>query len=95
METILDTVSPLKKKQSSISRYRNFPVVFAIDSLLSFASDPSRKVILRIQTIEALGWYLYSYRKADIIAALQRIIAATDNEQLRHEVTKSVRRLLN
>jgi hypothetical protein len=94
METILDTVSPLKKKQSSISRYRNFPVVFAIDSLLAFASDPSREVILRIQTIEALGWYVYSCRKADIITGLQRILDATDNEQLQHEAEKSVRRLL-
>ncbi|MDR1370493.1 MAG: HEAT repeat domain-containing protein [Dysgonamonadaceae bacterium] len=93
MGTIMDTLSPLKKKQSSISRYRNFPVIFAIDSLLSFAADSSRDTSLRVQSVEALGWYVYSCRKKDVINGLQKIIATTDNEQLRYEAKKSVGRL--
>ena len=91
MEAIMDTVSTLRKKESSISRYRNSPVIFAIDSLLSFAADPSQDVSLRIKVVEALGWYNYSCRKEDIIAGLQNII--TDNEQLKQEIEKTIRRL--
>lgn len=93
METVMDTASALKKKQSSISRYRNFPVVFAIDSLLAFAADPSRDTSLRIQAIEALGWYVYSCRKGEIVSGLQKIIASAGNEQLKYEAEKSIGRL--
>ena len=93
METILDTASTLKKKQSSISRYRNFPVVHAIDSLLAFAADPSPDVSLRIQAVEALGWYTYSCRKADVMEGLQKIIASADSELLKYEAEKSLGRL--
>ncbi|MDR0658287.1 MAG: HEAT repeat domain-containing protein [Mediterranea sp.] len=95
METVMDTVSTLKKKQSSISRYRNFPVVYAIDSLLAFAADPSCDTGLRVQAVEALGWYVYSCRKADVIEGLQRIIVSAGNEQLKYEAGKSLKRLLD
>jgi hypothetical protein len=93
METILDTASTLKKKQASLSRYRNFPVVYAIDSLLAFAADPSRDVSLRVQAVEALGWYTYSCRKTDVVEGLQKIIASADSQPLKYETEKSLRRL--
>jgi hypothetical protein len=93
MKTVTDTVSALKKKQSSVSRYRNFPVVYAVDSLLAFAADPLRDAGLRVQAVEALGWYVYSCRKKDVIEGLQRLIVSTDNEPLKYEAEKSLRRL--
>jgi len=93
IKTVMDNSSPLKKKEFSISFYRNYPVILAIDSLLAFAADSSRDVNLRIQDVEALGWYVYSSRKADIITGLKGIVASTNNEQLKHEAEKSVRRL--
>lgn len=93
LELILDTITSVKKKRSEISIFRNRPIAVAIKPLVSFMLDNSRDIDLRIQIAEVLGWYHNSSNKAQVVEGLQQLLTLTDNQQLKAEGKKSIRRL--
>ena len=93
LASILDTTTTVKEKRFVISAYRNHPDAVAVDALLSFASDASRDKVLRVNAVEALGWYNFSYRKAEIVQGLQKIASADKDKEIAYEALKSVNRL--
>ncbi len=87
-----DTLVKVKDKIFDIRRFRNHPDTKAIDSLLAVALNSSLDDNMRLITIEALGWYNYSYRRDEIVTGLK---AALDdpNSLIANEALKTINRL--
>jgi len=63
------------------------------DVLLTFLRDTSRKTEQRVTTAETLGWYMFSFRKADIVAACRDIYAKEKDPAVKNELAKTIGRL--
>ena len=63
--------------------------------LLNIVTDSRESEEVRIGVAEALGWYVLSERKAEIVAACQKVIDREENlsAQLKDELNKTINRL--
>lgn len=93
LAAIADPKTVDKEARQEIQLFRNHPSPRAIETLLAYASDTSRPEELRICAVEALGWYVYSYRKPDVVAGLKKIEASKPTPAIAAEATKSIGRL--
>ena len=72
-----------KELRWAIPSQRNKQNVLMVDALLTFLRDTSRKPEQRVTTAETLGWYMFSFRKADIVAACREIYATEQDPAVR------------
>lgn len=82
-----------KELRWAIPAQRNKQNVQMVDALLSFLRDTSRKQEQRVTTAETLGWYMFSFRKADIVAACREIYATEQDPAVKNELAKTIGRL--
>ena len=81
-------------RMMSIRLLRNYPRTGGIDRYLQFIADDGNPEQLRVIMAEALGWFNYSYRRADIIKGCQQLLNTPDlPELLRAELTQTINRL--
>lgn len=93
LAAINDPSTSEKARLSEIRSFRNHPAARGVDVLLAFVADDSRALEQRVAAAEALGWYIYSYRKGDIIAGLNKLADSVEEKQLLDETRKSINRL--
>lgn len=63
-----------------------------MEALLQIATDTGEHPEVRLVAIEALGWYNFSYRKAELIQHLRPLTEDT-NPSIAHEAEKTIQRL--
>jgi len=91
---ILNREAPLKRRVAAIRATRNTNLHEYIPEFLEMLADPQEDVSLRIKMAEALGWYTYSYRRAEIIEGCRRILATPGlDPELSGELTQTILRL--
>lgn len=83
----------VKKRLSEINRFRNQPASDEVDILFTILSDPDDDAEIRLTTAEALGWYIYSYRKLHIIDRLNELITKEKDTTVLSEMKKTINRL--
>ncbi|HPK39904.1 MAG TPA: hypothetical protein PLT29_08465, partial [Bacteroidales bacterium] len=82
-----------KELRWSIPAQRNKQNALMVDALLTFLRDTSRAPAQRITTAETLGWYMFSYRKTDIVDACREIYAKEKDPGVKNELAKTIGRL--
>ena len=84
-----------KGRLNYMSSVRNYPYTQMISDLLNILTDSSEAEEVRICVAEALGWYVYCERKAEIVAACEGIIEKENNlsAPLKDELNKTINRL--
>lgn len=82
-----------KELRWAVSTQRNKQNAQMVDALLTFLRDTSRKPEQRVTTAETLGWYMYSFRKPDIVAACREIYATEQDPAVKNELAKTLGRL--
>lgn len=93
LQTAKNGAEKMTARRMDITKYRNHPSYKGIDPLLDFVADSSYETDLRVLAVEALGWFKYSYRKADIINRLNTIAETENDARVKAEAEKSVNRL--
>ncbi len=89
-----DTLS-LKARIDEVRTFRNYQFSDAIPELLRITIDPQQTPQLRQATLEALGWYYFSYKRATIIATCETLLNDKNvPESVRLEAVKTRARLL-
>ncbi|MDR3668106.1 MAG: HEAT repeat domain-containing protein [Ignavibacteriaceae bacterium] len=85
----------LKSRLSQIRTFRNYRFSNGIPELIKLALMKNENTIVRVNTIEALGWYNFSLQKNNIILACNNIINdKTNPDELIQEAIRSKNRLM-
>ena len=85
----------LKSKLSQIRTFRNYRFIQGIPELVKLSLTKSANTIVRVNTIEALGWYTFSLQKDNILGACDVIIKdKTNPDELIQEAIRTKNRLL-
>jgi len=82
-----------KELRWAIPTQRNKQNALMADALLTFLRDTSRTPGQRVTTAETLGWYMFSFRKPDIVAVCREIYATEQNPEVKNELAKTIGRL--
>lgn len=93
LQTLLNSVAKLQSRINAARYYRNNNYIPAIEGLVSMISDSKETLPLRLVCAEALGWYEMSSSKAEIISRLTNLDTASYPEELKSEITKTIKRL--
>ena len=67
VKEIMGKDEKLKDRVSSIRTTRNYNMHEYIPHFLYLLQDSSNPLEVRLNMAEALGWYVYSYRKSEIV----------------------------
>ncbi len=89
---LLDPAVALKAKRFTITALRNSCDAAYLETLFSYykgLEEQDQKLTL----IEALGWYTYSWRKAEIRDFLRNQLALEKDERVKQELNRSIIRL--
>ena len=89
---LLDPEVPLKAKRFTITALRNSCDPAYLDTLFKYyggLGDQEPK----LQLIEALGWYTYSWKKGEIRDFLRSQLDTEKDERVKQELTRSIARL--
>ncbi|MBQ7269699.1 MAG: hypothetical protein IJS62_07615 [Bacteroidales bacterium] len=81
----------LKERSMTVSAQRNACNPSAVAPMLEVIADEGGDAGLRCKAAEALGWYVYSVKRADIYKALKGL--DIKDVEVADEVTRSIRRL--
>jgi hypothetical protein len=82
-----------KNKQFTLSAQRNLCQSIYLDEIFALLKDRSADSQLRLLTAETLGWYVYSYKKAEIIGLCKALLATEQDEAVKNELQKTINRL--
>ena len=84
--------TPFKEKRSTVQVQRNACNPFCVEPMIAWfktCDDPAQRTVIA----ETLGWYRYSYKRKDIIATCESLLAAEPEAGVRNELQKTLRRL--
>ena len=85
----------LKSKLSQIRTFRNYRFNDGIPELIKLSLIKNEKAIVRVNAIEALGWYSLSLQKNNILSACNEIIADKSNpDEVIQEAVRTKNRLI-
>lgn len=92
---LIDKNAPLRTRRMYISVLRNNPFPLLAPDALQVLSDPSEPLALRMDVAEALGWYVRSFNREEIVRSCKRILAdhPQTEPELASEITKTINRL--
>ena len=95
VEGILNKGAKEEERISDIRMTRNYNLHECIPQFLELLADKDNSLVIRLNMAEALGWYVYSYRKQEIIDGCQKILNdGTDLEpELKAEIEQTINRL--
>lgn len=95
MALIADNKAEVKKRSFNVVTLRTYSYHQHIPAAIKILLDSNEDKALRLTAAEALGWYIYSYEKANILTALDTVINDTKtNEKLKKEAQRSKSSLL-
>jgi HEAT repeat protein len=93
-EIFSDTLK-LKSRLSQIRTFRNYRFNNGIPELIKLALTKKENTTVRVNTIEALGWYCFSLQKNNILLACNEIINdKTNPDELIQETIRTKNRLI-
>lgn len=92
IDAIMDGSMSVKEQRSFARARRNGCEPKAVAPLVHIIKNSSDQE-LRLIAIEALGWYLYSSAKSDIIAQCEQLYSVEKDEAARNELLKTINRL--
>lgn len=93
IQTFANTSLPIKRRINAARTFRNNNYVPAISHFISVIADNSDELSIRLVCAEALGWYDMSIARKGIIASLSAIDKEALPEELKAEITKTIKRL--
>ena len=96
LDKITDKSLSWDDRKSSMRLVRNNNHHAGIPKFLSVIADSEEDTELRVIMAEALGWFTYSYRRAEIIAGCRDILSKSGDslpEELRGELSQTILRL--
>ena len=95
VESILDKNGKDKVRVADIRMTRNRNLHESIPEFLEMLTDKDNSLEIRLNMAEALGWYIYSYRKQEIIDGCQKILSENSDlePELKAELTQTINRL--
>ena len=95
IKEIFDKSAKEGERISDIRMTRNYNLHEAIPQFLEMLTDKENSLKVRLNVAEALGWYIYSYRRQEIIDGCQKILAENPDlePELRAEITQTINRL--
>ena len=91
MEDLFNNEEKLAARISAIRGVRNNTYHEYVSQMIALVNDASQPVELRVAVVEALGWFVASPRKAEILEACKAL--KTDNEALAAEAVQTINRL--
>ena len=91
MECLFDSEAKLAARISAIRGVRNNTYHEYVPQMIALVNDEAQPIELRVAVVEALGWFVASPRKAEIIAACEAL--KSDNEALAAEAIQTINRL--
>jgi len=83
---------PLKDKKFTVRRERNGCCAYALDDMFKLLQNETDQEF-RVAIAEVFGWYVYSYRKDEIISRCEELLANEKEDRVAHELLKSINRL--
>lgn len=95
IELVENKEEELKWRIFQVRNYRNNPATRDVERLLNVALDESQEKELRIVTLEALGWYIRSYKKNDIVKKLETARLKTSDIEISSAMLRTINRLNN
>jgi hypothetical protein len=92
---LLDKDASSSRRLSYISSVRNNPYNQLLHDLVVIVKDKNEPMELRKGVTEALGWYVYSERKAEIVNACKAVLEGGEElaPEFKDELCKTVNRL--
>lgn len=95
IKEIFDKSAKESDRISDIRMTRNSNLHEAIPQFLEMLTDKDNSLKIRLNAAEALGWYIYSYKRQDIIDGCQKILATNSDlePELRAEIEQTINRL--
>lgn len=91
MECLFDNEAKLAERISAIRGVRNNTYHEYVEQMISLVNDASQPAELRVAVVEALGWFVASPRKAEIISACEAL--KSDDKALMAEAQQTINRL--
>lgn len=92
-ELLVSKSEGVRKRMLEINRFRNQPASDEVDILFTVLADPADNPEIRLAVAEAIGWYIYSYRKPYILERLSKLITIEKDPSVLLEMEKTVNRL--
>lgn len=83
---------PLKEKRFTVRAERNSCCAYALDDMFKLLQNETDQDF-RILIAEVFGWYVYSYKKEEIIKRCSELLANEKDERVANELLKSINRL--
>ena len=83
---------PLKEKRFTVRAERNSCCAYALDDMFKLLQKETDQDF-RILIAEVFGWYVYSYKKEEIIKRCSELLANEKDERVANELLKSINRL--
>jgi hypothetical protein len=81
-------------RETAIRYLRNYPLHEYIAVFLKLLADPTESDDVRLMMAEALGWFEYSYRREEIVPAIEKCIRSGRlSAKLESEMKKTLKRL--
>lgn len=94
MNIIMDNNAPDDSRISAIRNLRNNNIHRQVDGLLKVLSNPQEKELIRTTLAEALGWFEMSFRKTEIVDAMNLLVKDSSLPAgLKSEIEQSLIRL--
>lgn len=91
MECLFDNEAKLAERISAIRGVRNNTYHEYVEQMISLVNDASQPAELRVAVVEALGWFVASPHKAEIISACKAL--KSDDKALMAEAQQTINRL--
>ncbi len=83
---------PLKEKKFTVRGERNSCNAFALDDMFKLLQNETDQDF-RVAIAEVFGWYVYSYKRDEIIKRCSELRANEKDERVANELLKSINRL--
>lgn len=95
LASLKDKSVPHEERAHNISSLRNYNYHHIVPQIIEFIEDASQPTDLRVDAIEALGWFNASYQNPVIAEACKRIMKSDAPQELKNEAEKTYKRLQN
>ncbi|MBR5856977.1 MAG: hypothetical protein IKY70_06870 [Bacteroidales bacterium] len=92
---LIDKSASPRKRMAYITSIKNNPYNQLIHDLVLIVKDSNEPEEMRIGVTEALGWYVHTERKAEIVDACKAVLSSNEelSEAFKDELNKTINRL--
>lgn len=94
MDAAIFSTGPEKDKIQAIRFLRNYPRTPHLSRYLAFLADKNNTLESRVTMAEALGWFVHSYRRQEIINTCRQLLQEKQPKELQDELLQTINRLM-